>query len=145
MPYLRVTVSAEQSQDMTSKVVSFLTEHTAALLGKKVEVISIAIDYLSPTHWAIGGKTLAEQNKASFYLEIKITDGTNLKQEKAEYIQKVYAEFESMLGPIHPASYIVLHDVGADAWGFGGVTQEFRYIQGKHPGQSAYKPAIVNG
>jgi len=100
---------------------------------------------LSPKHWAIGGKTLAEQSKASFFLEIKITDGTNLKQEKAEYIEKVYAEFEAILGPIHPASYIVLHDVGADAWGFEGVTQEFRYIQGKHASQGAYKPAIVNG
>lgn len=68
---------------------------------------------------------------ATFYLDIKITEGTNTKNEKADYIAKVFAEFESLLGPLNPASYIVLHEVRADAWGYQGRTQEFRYIQGK--------------
>ncbi len=131
MPYLNVKICAEQSQETTRKVVTFLTEHTATLLGKKTELISVVIEYLSPTRWAIGGKTLAEQGKATFYLDVKITDGTNLKHEKAAYIQKVYAEFEAVLGQLNPASYIVLHDVRADAWGYEGATQEFRYIKGK--------------
>lgn len=99
-----------------------------SLLEKRVELTSVAIEYLLPTHWAIGGTTLAKQGKVAFHLEIKITDGTNLKKNKAAFIRKVYSEFETLLGPIHSASYIVVHDVRADAWGFGGETQEFRYV-----------------
>jgi len=48
------------------------------------------------------------------------------------YIQKIFSEFESVLGKLDPASYIVIDDVRADAWGFAGATQEFRYIQAKN-------------
>lgn len=130
MPYLNVKICAEQSQETTRKIVAFLTEHTATLLGKNPELISVVVEYLSPTQWAIGGKALAEQHKATFYLDVKITDGTNLKHDKAAYLQKVYAEFEAVLGQIDPASYIVLHDVRADSWGYEGATQELRYIRG---------------
>ncbi len=34
-------------------------------------------------------------------------------------------------GSLNPASYIVIHEVRADSWGYEGATQEFRYIKGK--------------
>lgn len=37
-----------------------------------------------------------------------------------------------LLGDLHPESYIHVHDVPADSYGFGGVTQEVRYVQSKH-------------
>jgi 4-oxalocrotonate tautomerase len=131
MPYLNVKICAPQSQETTQQVVAFLTEHTAAILGKRNEVISVGIEYISNELWTIGGKTLKDQGLATFYLDIKITDGTNTKNEKANYIQKVFAEFEAVLGRLNPASYIVVQDVRADAWGYAGETQEYRYIKGK--------------
>jgi len=38
---------------------------------------------------------------------------------------------DDLLGPLHNESYIHVHDVRADAYGFGGLTQERRYIAGK--------------
>ena len=38
---------------------------------------------------------------------------------------------QKIVGDLAPASYIVIHEVHADAWGYQGQTQEFRYIQGK--------------
>ncbi|MFI5339785.1 MAG: hypothetical protein ACHQ7N_08100 [Candidatus Methylomirabilales bacterium] len=38
---------------------------------------------------------------------------------------------EGIVGNLAPASYIVIHEVHADAWGYQGQTQEFRYINGK--------------
>ncbi len=35
------------------------------------------------------------------------------------------------MGRLNPASYIVVQDVRADAWGYAGETQEYRYIKGK--------------
>jgi 4-oxalocrotonate tautomerase len=33
-----------------------------------------------------------------------------------------------LLGPLHEESYVHVHDVRGDAYGFGGLTQERRYI-----------------
>ena len=131
MPFLNVKISGQPSQEITDKVTDFLTGNTVATLGKKTEVISVAIEFIPANQWAIGGVSLVAQGMASFYLDIKVTEGTNTKNEKASYIQKVFAEFEAVLGKLNPASYIVIHDVRADAWGFAGETQEYRYIQGK--------------
>ncbi len=36
-----------------------------------------------------------------------------------------------LLGPLHEESYAHVHEVRGDAYGFGGLTQERRYIAGK--------------
>lgn len=129
MPYLNVRIAMKESSTVAEKVVSVLMTHTAELLGKKPEVTSIAVDFVSPGLWFVGGAPVGAANAVTFYLDIKVTDGTNIKAEKAEYIKKVFSDFEAILGEITPASYIVIHDVRADSWGFQGKTQEYRFIQ----------------
>ena len=101
------------------------------MLGKKKELTSVAVEYVPANEWFIGGTSLASQGLATFYLDIKVTEGTNTKNQKAGYIQKVFAAFESVLGNLKPASYIVIHEVRADSWGYESATQELRYIKGK--------------
>ena len=36
-----------------------------------------------------------------------------------------------LLGPVHEESYAHVDEVKGDAYGFGGLTQERRYIAGK--------------
>lgn len=129
MPYLNVRIAMQESSSVAEEVVSTLMKHTAELLGKKPEVTSIAVDFVSPELWFVGGEQVGATNAVTFYLDIKVTDGTNTKAEKAEYIKKVFSDFEAILGEITPASYIVIHDVRADSWGFQGKTQEYRFIQ----------------
>ena len=131
MPYLNARICAPQFAETTNRIATFLTELTAEVLGKKKELTSVAVEYVSASEWFIGGTSLASQGLATFYLDIKITEGTNTKNQKADYIQKVFAAFESVLGSLNPASYIVIHEVRADSWGYEGATQEFRYIKGK--------------
>lgn len=52
-----------------------------------------------------------------------MTEGTNTKDEKALYVSRVFAAMEGILGPLAPASYIVIHEVRGDSWGFQGQTQ----------------------
>ena len=103
-------------------------QHTASILGKKPEVTSIDVQFASSDQWYVGGRSMREQGCTTFYLDIKVTEGNNTKAEKAEYVDKVFADFESILGAITAASYIVIHDVRADSWGFQGKTQEYRFI-----------------
>ena len=130
MPYLNVKICGDAVVETTNKVAAFLTELTAEELGKKKALISIAIEYLPPSQWFIGGGALPLQGLATFFLEIKVTEGTNTKNEKASYIEKIFAAFESVLGELNSASYIVIQEIRADSWGYEGASQEFRYIEG---------------
>jgi len=131
MPILNVKVSRPASAQLTAEISEMLLELTTRILRKKRELTSIAIDYVAPEHWVVGGATLAAQGKSSFYFDIKVVDGTNTKDEKAQYIAESFAAFNKLLGDLHPESYIHVQDVRAEAYGFGGLTQEYRYIAGK--------------
>ncbi|HSY38708.1 MAG TPA: tautomerase family protein [Polyangia bacterium] len=130
MPILNVKVSAKKSPQMTRDIADRLLDLTARILHKKREVTSIAIDYVDPADWIVGGRSLAEQGRSSVYFDIKITDETNTKEEKAEYIRQAFDAFSRLLGDLHEESYIYVQDVRATAYGYGGKTQEFRYQRG---------------
>ena len=130
MPILNVKVSAKRSPEMTRAIADILLDLTARILHKKREVTSIAIDYIDPADWIVGGRSLAEQGRSSIYFDIKVTDETNTKDEKAQYIREAFEAFARLLGDLHEESYIHVHDVRAAAYGYGGKTQEFRYQQG---------------
>ena len=127
MPILNVKVAAEASPALTRDIATMLLDLTSRILHKKPEVTAIAIDYVKPDQWLVGGALLSEQGKNSFYMDIKITDETNTKDEKAEYIRAVYAQFQRLLGEVHEESYIYVQDVRAASYGYGGLTQEYRY------------------
>jgi 4-oxalocrotonate tautomerase len=131
MPILNVKVSRPASAQLSKEIAETLLELTTRILHKKRELTSIAIDYVAPEHWIVGGSSLAEQGKNSFYFDIKVVDGTNTKDEKAQYIAESFQAFEKLLGSLHDESYIYIHDVRAEAYGFGGLTQEYRYIKAK--------------
>ena len=131
MPILNVKLSAAPSRDLVTAVSELLLDLTTRILHKKRELTSIAIDFVPPEHWVVGGATLAEQRKRSVYFDIKIVDGTNTKDEKAAYVAAAFDGFSRLLGDLHGESYIHIHDVRADAYGYGGQTQELRYIRAK--------------
>lgn len=127
MPILNVKVSAVKSKEMTAAISTTLLELTTRILHKDPNVTAIAIDYIDPDDWIVGGKSLAEQGKSSVYFDIKITDETNTKTEKAQYIREAFDAFGKLLGNLHVESYIYVQDVRAAAYGYGGKTQERRY------------------
>lgn len=127
MPILNVKVSAIKSREMTSAISNILLELTTRILHKDPNLTAIAIEYVDPEDWIVGGKSLAEQGKSSIYFDIKITDETNTKVEKARYIQEAFGAFSALLGNLHDESYIYVQDVRAAAYGYGGKTQEHRF------------------
>ena len=127
MPILNVKVSGTKSAETTKQITDLLLDITTRILKKKREVTAIAIDYVDRGCWMVGGKLLSEQGKNSFYFDIKVTDETNTKDEKAQYIKEAFEGFEKILGDLHEESYVYVADVRATAYGYGGKTQEYRY------------------
>lgn len=127
MPIINVKVSASKSSELVTQISGLLLDITTRILKKKREVTAIAIDFVDPDSWIVGGRSLSEQKKNSFYFDVKITDETNTKDEKALYIKEAFAGFDKILGNLHEESYIYVQDVRAASYGYGGYTQEYRY------------------
>lgn len=128
MPILSVQLSTPPMPKQSAAVAALLSRLTADILHKKPEVTSIAITHVNPAHWFVGGMSLHEQEKTSFFLDVHITDETNTADEKALYIAEVFTQMAALLGNLHHESYIHVHDVRAAAYGYGGVTQQYRAI-----------------
>ena len=131
MPILNVSVSAHPDAALSERIANELSELTARILHKDPAVTSVAVTYIAPENWIVGGKSLASQGRSSFWLDIKVTAGTNTKSEMADYIEAVFRMMGSVLGALHDTSYTVVHEVSAAAWGFGGKTQEHRFVTGR--------------
>jgi 4-oxalocrotonate tautomerase len=127
MPIINVKVSAGKSRGMTDQISEMLLDKTTRVLRKRADLTAIAIDYVDPEHWMVGGRSLKAQGKTSFYLDIKVVDETNTKAEKARYVAEVFEGFGALLGDLHEESYVYVQDVRPTAYGFGGLTQEYRF------------------
>jgi 4-oxalocrotonate tautomerase len=131
MPFLDVKVSRGGTAPEAAAIAAELTRLTNESLGKRREVTAVAVDWLPAEQWFIGGESLAQSRQRSFFLKIEITAGTNTKDQKAIFVAAAFAAMEKLLGPLAPASYVVIQEVAADAWGYAGRTQELRYVEGK--------------
>ena len=97
-------------------------------LGKDPALTAVLVERADPAHWFCAGRSLAEAGLSGFWLDIRVTEGTNTKDEKAAFIAETFAAFSDMLGPLHPESYVHVVEARGDAYGYAGLTQERRYI-----------------
>jgi len=128
MPYLNLSYAAPEALAV-AEVAATLTGLTVDLLGKKESLTVVHITRTPADHWFVGGQALAP-GQSGAVLEIRITDGTNTKAQKAAFIRAAFAVLAAQLAELHPASYVAIHEPRADAWGYSGETQEYRYIRG---------------
>jgi 4-oxalocrotonate tautomerase len=132
MPLITVSYSGSRhTPSLKADIAAAVSDLTAKILHKDPKVTAIIIKSVDAADWFAGGKSLAAQELASFWLDIHITEGTNTKDEKAAYIAAMFARMSELLGPLHNESYLHVGEVKGDAYGFGGLTQERRYIAGK--------------
>ena len=129
MPLITVTLSSPHPEmPPKAAVAAEVSRLSSTILRKDPKVTAIIVTTVPPEDWFCGGRSLADARLASVWLDIHITDGTNTKDEKAAFIAETYAAFGRLLGPLHEESYVHVHDVRDDAYGFGGLTQGRRYI-----------------
>jgi 4-oxalocrotonate tautomerase len=128
MPIINIKISQAPNPALARSVSDAILDLTASLLGKPRHITAITVSFVPPEHWFIAGISLAELRKNSFYFDIKVSDSTNTKIEKAAYIAACFDAMNQLLTPLHQESYIFVHDVRADAYGYGGLTQEYRYV-----------------
>ena len=126
MPTLSLKVAPLRNPAQYQALAQALTRLTAQHLGKRQEVTAVIIEDLPAARWYIASQVV---QGATALLEISITTGTNTLAQKEAFIAAAFAELEQQLGdgrPLEPASYVIVREVPASDWGYGGRTQAAR-------------------
>lgn len=128
MPFINLTVSGEENPALAKELVETIGGLTKDVLNKKPEITVITVTFIPDHLWFVNSESLAELKMKSFYLNIKISDSTNLKTDKSKYIEAVHRALNLQLDPMHPVSYTAIEEMKADAYGYEGLTIEYKII-----------------
>jgi 4-oxalocrotonate tautomerase len=128
MPFVLVKIAGgELVPPQKQAVQSGLTELMGSVMRKVPALTAVAIERVEYGDWTIGGTVPAAGRAA--HVEVTVTEGTNSPQEMALFIEEAHALLKATLGDLPLATYVVIQEVPATAWGYGGLTQESRRQQ----------------
>lgn len=131
MPIINLKISGEEDAVLAKELALTISSLTKEVLNKKLEVTVVTVSFVSNDLWFINSESLTELKTNSFHLTIKISDSTNLKEDKARYIDAVHQALLSRLVTIHPVSYTAIEEMKADAYGYDGLTIEYKWINNR--------------
>ena len=126
MPLVNVTLAAKPDGELTTRAIALLTDLTVEVLGKERARTTVVVQYVPAGQWARGGVPLPVRG---YFVEVKVTAGTNLREHKARYVREVNRALQSLLG--EASGYVAVQELPADSWGYLGETQELHYLKNK--------------
>jgi len=126
MPYVSATLCVAPSDDLTARTIAALTDLTVEILGKERARTTVVVQYVPGGQWARGGSPLPVRG---YFVDAKVTAGTNLRHDKARYVREVNRALQGLLG--EASGYVAVEELAADSWGYVGETQELHYLRNK--------------
>ncbi len=134
MPMITVRYVTPKTQpELRSQIAALVAGLAAEHLGKDRSVTAVLVEPADPEGWYIAGKHPTATGLSAFWLDIKITAGTNNKAETTRFVRAAFEGMQGVLGPLHQESYVLVHAADGDAYGYGGRTQNGRWAAA-HPG-----------
>jgi 4-oxalocrotonate tautomerase len=124
MPFISIkiagpTLAPEQIKTLQTQTTTFMKE----ILRKKAELTAVLVEQVPVAGWSVGANAVP----IGAHLAAVITAGTNSEPEKARFIAATAEMLKSVLAAGLPvATYVVLQEVTAEAWGYDGLTQAER-------------------
>lgn len=127
MPFINIAIAGKplspaQKQQLFDETTRLMSE----VMGKNPALTAVRLDQFGAEDWATGGTAVALQDATALHMDISITAGTNSDAEKAEMIRQAMVMLKAVVGATPEASYIVIHELPATAWGYDGRTQASR-------------------
>lgn len=122
MPFARLTLIPAQSLDLVQLLTNELTSLIAGDLGKRHELTAILVETPVPAHWTIGSAA----TEVAAHLEVCVTAGTNTDAEKSIFIGNAMHLLRQVMPVLPTATYVVVKELPATAWGYDGKTQAAR-------------------
>lgn len=124
MPFLHISLSGvSPGSDDIARLQAAATRLIAVSLAKRAELTAVRIETVPAGAWSVGGTPVSP----AAHLEANITAGTNSAEEKARFVGEAHALLQEAAGGALPlATYVVIREIDAESWGYGGRTQAAR-------------------
>ena len=125
MPFVHIRVAGPVSitPAQVRRLQSEATRLMATIMRKKAELTSVLVEEVPLRGWSVGGEPVP----MAAHLDVKVTEGTNTVGEKERFIAAATTLLQEVMGDALPVvTYVVIDEVPADAWGYGGRSQERR-------------------
>src|SRR3982750_3585463 len=86
MPIITVHIApTRDTPDLEQRGPPHVVALFSRILRKPADVTAVIVERVNPAVWFVAGRSLQDQDKASYWLSVKVVDGTNTKDEKAQF------------------------------------------------------------
>lgn len=123
MPYIDLKIHPAPDEAQARALAEGVARAMVDIAGKRLEVTAVRVTAADSALWTIAGEASLEPTA---FVDIKITAGTNSQDEKAALLRRIHGMLVEALGSLAEASYIVIHELPAENWGYAGLSQAER-------------------
>jgi 4-oxalocrotonate tautomerase len=128
MPFVHIRLASRTPlrPEQVRRLQTGATRLMADVMRKRPDLTAVLVEEVPPHAWSVGGEPVP----VAAHLDVKVTAGTNTAAEKERFVAEATALLREVAGEALPvATYVVVHEVAGDAWGYDGLTQEERRIR----------------
>ncbi|MCU7861935.1 MAG: tautomerase family protein [Candidatus Thiodiazotropha sp. (ex Lucinoma kastoroae)] len=128
MPYINIRLGTALDNAQREQLYNKTTTLINTVMSKCREVTVVHIQEDDPQQWATNAVALTTEERTAAYVDIKVTEGTNTPEEKAEMVSETVMMLQDVVGAVQEACYVVIDDIPANSWGYNGKTQAVRAV-----------------
>jgi 4-oxalocrotonate tautomerase len=124
MPFINVKVAGPKlAQSQVERIQAGITTLMTDILHKVGPLVGVLVEEVPRAGWSVGAEPVA----CAAQVDAVISAETNTSEEKGRFIAAASRLLTDVLGSqLADVSYVVIHEVPKDSWGYGGLTQAHR-------------------
>src|SRR5512143_3873558 len=101
MPYIDLLIYPGVTPSQSLALAEGITHAMTTIMGKRREVTAVRVAAADGSQWTIGGGPC---RNSTAYLEVRITEGTNSREQKAALLHHLHTLLVDHLGDLAEAS-----------------------------------------
>lgn len=127
MPFINVKIAGGPlAPEQVARLQRGITTLMAEVLHKVGPLVGVLVEQVPAAAWSVGGEPVG----CAAQVDAIVSAGTNTPEQKARFVAEAHALLAAVLGPgMSEVSYVVVHEVSKDSWGYGGLTQAQRAVR----------------
>jgi 4-oxalocrotonate tautomerase len=124
MPFINVKVAGQQlAPGQVHRIQAGVTALMGDILHKVGPLVGVLVEEVPLAGWSVGAEPVA----CAAQVDAIISAETNTAEEKGRFIAETSRLLKEVLGSdLAEVSYVVIHEVPKDSWGYDGLTQAHR-------------------
>ncbi|MBE7202581.1 MAG: tautomerase family protein [Parafilimonas terrae] len=124
MPFINVKVAGQQlAPSQVHRIQAGVTALMRDILHKVGPLVGVLVEEVPLAGWSVGAEPVA----CAAQVDAIISAETNTAEEKGRFIAETSRLLKEVLGSdLAEVSYVVIHEVPKDSWGYDGLTQAHR-------------------